>query len=387
MVKPIITSLLDTDFYKFTMQQAIFHHYPNTQIEAKFHCRSNVDLSWLIDDVRLQIDSLSNLKLSDDEASWLSQLGIFAPDYLEWLGQFRLQPETVNVGITNGQLSISVKGGWLETTLFEIYILAIISELHGEKSQSKNVIEQGQSRLNDKLVDLKKHSISGFCFSDFGTRRRHSKVWHKQLLQTIQYQMPEVLAGTSNMWLAKSLNLPVTGTMGHEWLQAHQALAGDLADSQKQALKIWLQEYPRKLGIALTDTISMKAFLSDFDLELAEAFQGLRQDSGDPIWWGELALSHFESLGIDAISKTFVFSDSLNFEKALAIYQHFCGQVNIQFGIGTWLTNDVGQQALNMVLKMVKCNGKPVAKISDAQGKTLSKDIEYLKRLKSAFDL
>ncbi|WP_207819176.1 nicotinate phosphoribosyltransferase [Parashewanella curva] len=386
-MKPIITSLLDTDFYKFTMQQAIFHHYPNTQIEAKFHCRSNVDLSWLIDDVRLQIDSLSNLKLSDDEASWLSQLGIFAPDYLEWLGQFRLQPETVNVGITNGQLSISVKGGWLETTLFEIYILAIISELHGEKSQSKNVIEQGQSRLNDKLVDLKKHSISGFCFSDFGTRRRHSKVWHKQLLQTIQYQMPEVLAGTSNMWLAKSLNLPVTGTMGHEWLQAHQALAGDLADSQKQALKIWLQEYPRKLGIALTDTISMKAFLSDFDLELAEAFQGLRQDSGDPIWWGELALSHFESLGIDAISKTFVFSDSLNFEKALAIYQHFCGQVNIQFGIGTWLTNDVGQQALNMVLKMVKCNGKPVAKISDAQGKTLSKDIEYLKRLKSAFDL
>ena len=241
--------------------------------------------------------------------------------------------------------------------------------------------------MNAKLDWLDSQLGEGeeFHFVDFGTRRRFSFAWQKELLSTLVKREYTHLAGTSNIMLARELGLQSVGTMGHEWLQAHQALVDDLSLSQRKALEVWHQEYQGKLGIALTDTITMSAFLKDFDRELALCYSGLRQDSGDPVEWGERAIAHYEKLDINPATQTLVFSDGLNFEKALEISRHFQGRIPTSYGIGTWLTNDVGGRPLNMVLKLVSCNGQPVAKISDAPGKTMCLDDSYVENLKKVY--
>ena len=387
MSYPIISSLLDTDYYKLTMQQAMFHHYPSAVVDARFHCRSAVDLRPLADEVREQIKTLSGLHLSAEEKQWLAEGGIFKADYLDWLEQHRLDPDAVSVEITEDALQINVQGSWLEVTLFEIYILAIVSELYGRTLQKGASLEQGRERLQTKIQWLRDHvdPAEGFHFVDFGTRRRFSAVWHEELLHTLVREVPEFIQGTSNIRFAKELGIQPVGTMGHEWLQAHQALVDDLALSQRKALAMWLKEYNGKLGIALTDTICMSAFLKDFDRELATRFTGMRHDSGDPVSWGESAIAHYRQLDIDPLTRVLVFSDGLDFTRACKISHHFAGRINTSFGIGTWLTNDVGGKPLSVVLKLISCNGQPVAKISDAPGKTLCTDQDYIQNLKRVF--
>ena len=390
MFDSIITSLLDTDFYKLTMQQAVFHNYPTAVVDARFHCRSAVDLSSLAGEVREQINSLASLRLQDDEKKWLAGLGFFQGDYLNWLSEQRLDPSKVDVQISHEALQINVRGSWLEVTLFEIYILAIVGELYGRSLQKGSSLDEARFRLHNKIEGLQGHlreEGGAFHFVDFGTRRRYSGQWHRELLTTLQAELPDSLQGTSNIMLAQKLGLAPVGTMGHEWLQAHQALVPDLVQSQREALEVWYREYQGDLGVALTDTITMSAFLKDFQRDLALRYNGLRHDSGDPIVWGERAVRHFEELGIDPATRTLVFSDGLNFDKSLAISRHFGDRIHTSFGIGTWLTNDVGGQPLNIVLKLVSCNGQPVAKISDAPGKTMCLDDGYVNRLKQIYSV
>ena len=387
MTHPIITSLLDTDYYKFTMQQAVFHHYPTAVVDARFHCRTDIDLRPLMHEVKEQIDTLADLRLAEDEKQWLGEGGIFKADYLDWLAGHRLDPSNVNVEATDSGLQIEVHGSWLEVTLFEIYILSIISELYGRSLQTGADPSIGRQRLTNKINWLRRYvdPQEGFHFVDFGTRRRFSSAWQRELVETLQREIPDYISGTSNMWLARELNLPVVGTMGHEWLQAHQALTSDLGASQRKALEVWLEEYNGALGIALTDTISMSAFLNDFKGELVQRFTGMRHDSGDPMWWGERAIAHYHQQGIDPMTRTLVFSDGLDFARAWEISHRFSGQINTSFGIGTWLTNDVGGRPLNMVLKLTTCNGQPVAKISDTPGKTMCLDQAYIDNLKRIY--
>ena len=389
MSNPIISSLLDTDYYKLTMQQAVFHHYPDAVVDARFHCRTPVDLRPLADEVREQVCSLSELRLSADEKQWLADSGVFQADYLDWLEQQSLDPRQVEVQISEDGLLINVQGPWLDVTLFEIYILAIVSELYGRHLQDGASLDIARANLQSKIQWLRDRvdPAEGFHFVDFGTRRRFSGQWQEELLNTLVQEVPECLQGTSNIALAKKLNMQPVGTMGHEWLQAHQALVPDLAASQRDALSVWLKEYGDKLGIALTDTISMSAFLKDFDLELAQRYTGMRHDSGDPVEWGERAIRHYEQLGIDPSTRQLVFSDGLNFDKAYDISHQFAGRIDTSFGIGTWLTNDVGGRPLNIVLKLVSCNGRPVAKISDAPGKTMCLDAGYVESLKRVYSL
>ena len=386
---PIITSLLDTDYYKLTMQQGIFHYYPTAVVDARFHCRTPIDLGSLADDVREQIQHLADLQLTQDEYDWLLDGGVFKADYLDWLREQRLNPDAVTVQATTDGLRIDVCGLWGEVTLFEIYILAIVSELYGRSLQSGASLPLARANLNAKLEWLNEELQPGetFKFVDFGTRRRFSYGWQKELLEKLVDQESAHLAGTSNIHLAKELGLKPVGTMGHEWLQAHQALVDDLGQSQRKALEVWFQEYQGELGIALTDTLNMTAFLKDFDRDLALCYTGLRHDSGDPIQWGERALKHYEQLDIDPASQMLVFSDGLNFQKALEINRHFQGRIPVSYGIGTWLTNDVGGRPLNMVLKLVTCNGQPVAKISDAPGKTMCLDDDYVANLKKVYGI
>ncbi|EEY70905.1 Nicotinate phosphoribosyltransferase [Grimontia hollisae] len=386
MLTPIISSLLDTDAYKLNMQQAIFHHYPDVKVSAEFHCRSDESLVALKERLAFEIQALAKLRFTKEELAYLRSLGHYQDDYLAFLRTFSLNADHVSVSILDNQLAIHIDGRWIDIILWEVPLLSIICELRCHAKYPNSTPEQAVELLKKKLLTL--DSVNeDFQFVDFGTRRRFSKDVHYAIVEHLANHCSH-FSGTSNLFLARKHNIPAVGTQAHEWFQAHQQLAGDLADSQQLALNRWLQEYPDRLGIALTDCINMDAFLKDFNLNLSQKFTGLRHDSGDPIEWGEKAIRHYESLAIDPLEKTLIFSDGLTLEKALAIYSHFTGRINTSFGIGTQLTCHLpGVETLNIVIKLVTCNGKPVAKISDEPGKSICRDASYLDALKKAFNI
>ncbi len=388
MEAPIIQSLLDTDLYKYTMQQSMVNQYPNARGKMAFRCRTGEPLQVSVEELRHQCDSLGDLRFTNAELEWLSGLPFISESFLDYLSSFRLDPRQVDIQERHGELAITAEGNWASITHFEIFILALVSEIHC-RNRGVDAELTGKRRLTDKLHFLKdslgRENDSGFTLVDFGTRRRFSREWHEYVIRTLQQALPEEFVGTSNLHLARTLSLMPVGTMAHEWLQSHQVLGQSLLSSQKDALQVWLQEYGDQLGIALTDTISMQAFLRDFDAGLANAFAGLRHDSGDPIHWGEQALAHYQKLGIDACTKQLVFSDKLDFVTALEIYRHFAGKINVSFGIGSYLTNDMGFKAPNIVMKLVELNNHPVAKLSDNPGKTMCQDQDFIRRLKRTF--
>ncbi|ALL16956.1 nicotinate phosphoribosyltransferase [Enterobacter asburiae] len=387
---PVLHTLLDTDAYKLHMQQAVFHHYYDVHVAAEFRCRGDDLLGIYADAIREQVDAMQHLTLQDEEYQWLSGLPFFKADYLNWLRDFRYKPEQVTVLNDNGKLDIRLEGPWREVIMWEVPLLAVISELaHRYRSPEKGV-EQAIAALENKLAAFSTLTegldMSRFRLMDFGTRRRFSRDVQEAIVKRLQQE--PWFVGTSNYDLARRLSLTPMGTQAHEWFQAHQQISPDLANSQRAALAAWLEEYPNQLGIALTDCITMDAFLRDFGPEFAERYQGLRHDSGDPVEWGEKAIAHYQKLGIDPMSKVLVFSDNLDLAKAVDLYRHFNTRVNLSFGIGTRLTCDIPQvKPLNIVIKLVECNGKPVAKLSDSPGKTICHDKAFVRALRKAFDL
>ncbi|MCG8709057.1 nicotinate phosphoribosyltransferase [Brenneria sp. 4F2] len=388
---PILTSLLDTDAYKLHMQQAVYHHYYNVDVAAEFRCRSDELLGIYAEEITEQVAFMRFLTLSDEEYSYLSSLPFFKQDYLDWLRDFRFNPQQVSIKNHHGKLDIRITGPWREVILWEVPLLAVISEVVHRNRSPEIGLSQALDRLHNMLERFRTIStdvdIRHFKLMDFGTRRRFSHQVQQAIVSTLQAEFP-YLIGTSNYDLARRLQLTPVGTQAHEWFQAHQRISQELASSQRAALQVWLDEYPDQLGIALTDCITMDAFLRDFDYTFANAYQGLRHDSGDPIDWGEKAIAHYQRLDIDPLSKTLVFSDNLNLEKSLDIYRHFGQRINLVFGIGTRLTCDIpGINPLNIVIKLVECNGKPVAKLSDSPGKTICQDQAFVSELRKAFDL
>lgn len=394
--EPILHSLLDTDAYKLHMQQAVFHHYPDVTVAAEFRCRSDDNLGHYAPQIRQQLHEMQKLALTESEFNYLSSFSYFKADYLQWLKSYRFNPDQVDIQNIDGKLAIRIEGLWRDVILWEVPLLAVISETVHRDRTPQIGIKQAITKLEQKLAQFTANSadldLSQFNLMDFGTRRRYSAAVQQAVVQHLQQHFPNFHA-TSNYHLAHKLNLTPVGTQAHEWFQAHQQISAHLADSQRDALQVWLAEYPHDLKIALTDCITTDAFLRDFQQDLAEAYQGLRQDSGDPISWGEKTIAHYQKLGIDPLQKTLVFSDSLNFNKALAIYRHFYGRVKLAFGMGGHLTCDLpldqdhSIKSLNIVIKLVECNRKPVAKLSDSPGKTISQDNAFIQQLKQAFDV
>lgn len=388
---PILTSLLDTDAYKLHIQQAVFYRYPAISVAAEFRCRGDELLGDYTDEIRAQIALMSQLSLTDAEFNYLSGLPFFRQDYLNWLSNFRYDPQQVTIDHLNGRLRIRIAGPWREVIMWEVPLLAVISEVV-HRHRSPNVTPaQAVAHLRSKLAQFKTLAgdldISHFKLLDFGTRRRFSQGIQQAIVSTLKAEFP-YLVGTSNYYLAHRLGLAPVGTQAHEWFQAHQQISPVLANSQCAALQAWLDEYPDQLGIALTDCITMDAFLRDFSPQFAQRYQGLRHDSGDPFEWGEKAIAHYQKQVIDPMSKTLVFSDNLDMDKALALYRHFYQRIKLVFGIGTRLTCDIPDvNPLNIVIKLVECNGKPVAKLSDSPGKTICHDQAFVKALRKAFDL
>lgn len=385
---PIITSLLDTDLYKFSMQQAVLHQFPNArEVEFHFKCRDeNINMVQYIDEINRQIDHLCTLTFSEDELKYLSTLRYLKADYIDFLTLFRMQRKYINVvALNDKEIDIVIRGPWVHTILFEVPVLAIVNEVYFRNTQDESHFVEGRNRLADKIEMLKNFNNADFKFSDFGTRRRYSRDWQEEVIVALKNALPNNFTGTSNVLFAMKHGLTPIGTMAHEYLQASQALGPRLRDSQKFALEKWVQEYRGDLGIALTDVVGIDAFLRDFDLYFCKLFDGVRHDSGDPVEWGNKMIAHYKNMKIDPKTKSFVFSDGLNVPKAIELFNTFDGQAKLFFGIGTNLTNDMGVKALNIVIKMTSCNGSPVAKISDAPGKTMCKNEEYLAYLRQVF--
>ena len=388
----MIHSLLDTDLYKFTMMQGVLHQYPAAHAEYRFRCRSDgVDLARHIDTVSDAIDALCALRFTADELDYLRGLRFIRPDFVDFLGLFRLDRKHVRLERADdeqGGIALTLSGPWLHTILFEVPLLAIISEAWSVGEHGPVDEAEGLRRLQDKVDRIDAAVDYEDCrITDFGTRRRYSRAWQDLLVPRVAGLLGPKFAGTSNVDIARRHGLVPQGTMAHEWLQAHQALGPRLRDSQKAAFEAWAQEYRGDLGIALTDVIGMDAFLRDFDLYFCKLFDGVRHDSGDPFDWGERMLAHFDAMRVDPRNKTLVFSDGLDVEQVMRLHARFRGRCRTSFGIGTNLTNDTGPQALQIVLKMVACNGQPVAKLSDSPGKTMVDDAGYLRYLRQVFEV
>lgn len=386
MNEQIITSILDTDLYKLTMQQVVFHQYPNAIVSYEFRCRNNgVKLGFLVDEIKDQLRQWTYMKLMSSEKAYLqNNVNFLASDYIDFLDGFRFNPDLVNVYEKDGDLYIYVKGSWLDTILFEVPLLATVNELYfRHKTDFRSLRGRGEMNLKDKINMIRKHPR--IIISEFGTRRRYSRDWQMYVLQELIKWCPQV-TGTSNVKLAMCMGIKAHGTMAHEYISAHLALVDNIRQAQKRAFHVWQQEYDDNLGTALTDTFTSKAFFMDFDKTLSRSFTGVRHDSGDPIKFGLNVIEHYKKMGIDPRTKTIVYSDGLDIPKAIEIFETFTGLIGLSFGIGTNLTNDLGTNPLNIVMKLVECNGKPVVKLSDVEGKHIG-DKNVIEDVKKVYEL
>lgn len=388
----IIRSLLDTDLYKFSMMQVVLHQYPGAEVEYRFRCRNpGVELVPHIDEIRAELTHLCRLRFTPDELDYLRGWRYIKSDFVDFLGLFQLNTKYVEIEPSNradGEIEIRIRGPWLHTILFEVPLLAIVNEVYFRNTQPRLDLTVGRERLHAKIGQLRDTPGYAECrIADYGSRRRFSREWHEEVVTTLRDGLGEQLAGTSNVWLARKLGLTPLGTLAHEYLQAHQALGPRLRDSQVAALEAWAREYRGDLGIALSDVYGLTAFLRDFDMYFCKLFDGTRHDSGDPFTWGERVLAHYRANRVDPRSKILVFSDGLDIPAVMKLYAHFRGRCQLAFGVGTNLTNDVGPQALQIVIKMIRCNGQPVAKLSDTPGKNMCEDSAYVTYLRQVFEI
>ncbi|WP_341914672.1 nicotinate phosphoribosyltransferase [Polaromonas sp. YR568] len=393
----IITSLLDTDLYKFTMMQVVLHQFPGAQVEYRFKCRNAgapgvSDLAPYVSEIREEIRALCSLHFQDAELAYLRGMRFIKSDFVDFLGLFHLNEKYVSVkALPSGEIEVVIEGPWLHTILFEIPVLAIINEVYFRNTQKLADVMEGRKRLDAKIGLLKGEGLATLKIADYGTRRRFGQAWHEEVLRTLIARLGAgtagQFAGTSNVLFAMKLGLTPLGTMAHEYLQACQALGPRLRDSQVFGFESWAKEYRGDLGIALSDVYGMSAFLRDFDLYFCKLFDGARHDSGDPFAWGERLIEHYRKNRVDPRTKTLIFSDALTVPRTIELYQQFRDRCQLAFGIGTNLTNDLGYEPLQIVIKMVRCNGQPVAKLSDTPSKNMCDDEKYLAYLRQVFDI
>jgi len=332
---------------------------------------------------------LCTLRFREEELDYLRGMRFIKSDFVDFLDLLRLKAKYVTVTPQdNGEIEVSIKGPWLHTILFEVPVLAIINEIYFRHTQKQPDYAEGRRRLQEKIALVAgKPDLADMRIADYGTRRRFSKRWQEETLVSLKEGLGANFAGTSNVYFAYKQGLVPLGTMAHEYLQACQALGPRLRDSQTFAFEKWAAEYRGDLGIALADVYGINAFLNDFDMFFCKLFDGARHDSGDPFQWGERLIEHYRKNRVDPRTKVLVFSDSLNFPLAIQLYERFRGRAITAFGIGTNLTNDLGHEPLNIVIKMVRCNGQPVAKLSDSPSKNMCDDERYLAYLRQVFNI
>lgn len=387
-LSPCVVSLLDTDLYKFNMNQVMFHKHTNLNGKYIFKCRNRgVEFTYeMIEEINAQIDHLCTLTFTDEELDYLGSLRFIKSDYVEFLRLWRPLRRYVKCWKDEELgMRIEVEGPIFSVMQFEIYLLEIVNEVYFRMKYDYHVlVETARQKLYRKVRGFQ-DDFYDFKFAEFGCRRRLSREWQdyvvKELVET------KHCVGTSNVYLAMKYGIKPIGTYAHEYVQMYQGIPGvQLAYTNKMAMEEWFDEYQGDNGTALTDTLGTDLFLMDFNKLQSTCYTGVRHDSGDPFEWGEKMIAHYYKMGIDPKTKTLLFSDSLDFDKAQAIADHFRGRINTSFGIGTFLSNDTCEDALNIVIKLQYVNGHPVAKLSDDWGKAMCQSGDYLEYLKNAVE-
>ena len=395
----LIHSLLENDLYKYSMGQAIYHQFPSYKTTWTFKCR-NKDVHFsheTVEEIREQIKSYCKLRYTEDELEYLHKIQWLKGSYIDFLRIWQPRYEDFEIKETKEGcgLLIETKGTWLNTSMYEIPTLAIVNEVYFRTNYDYKELEvQFKRRLDKKIQALVDGTYKIGAFSEFGVRRRLSSAMQELAVKTlIKKQQKDgykdsLFVGTSNVYLAKKYNVKPVGTMAHEWIMCvgQGNRKHNPAYSNWYALDAWVKEYGILNGTALTDAITTDCFLRDFQLTYATLFSGVRHDSGDPFAWGDKMIAHYESLGIDAKTKTLLFSDSLDFERADKIRAYFKDRAKVAFGIGTYISNDTDVPPLNIVMKTTACNGGDVAKISDIEGKSVCKNPEYVDYLQRSIN-
>lgn len=386
---PIVQSLLDTDLYKFNMNQVMFRTHTELTGQYIFKCRTPdiIFTDEMVQEIKEQVDHLCTLTFTDEELNYLRSIRFMKPDYIEFLRLWHPIRDYVEIAHTvNGELQIWVTGPLFSAMQFEIYLLEIVNEVYFRMQYNYDKLLISAMKKLRENVDAFKSGKYTFKFAEFGCRRRLSREWEEEVVTTYAHEVPNMV-GTSNVYLAWKCGLTPIGTYAHEYVQMYQGISKiPLAYTNYYAMKDWYNTYKGDNGTALTDTITTDIFLLDFDRSMANNFTGVRHDSGDPYEWGEKMIAHYKKYGIDPKTKTLLFSDSLDFDKAQALYDYFKDRINVSFGIGTFVSNNTDVPALNIVIKLQYVNGRPVAKLSDAPGKTMCQDESYVKYLREAME-
>lgn len=386
-LKPIIVSLLDTDLYKFNMNQVIFHKHTNLCGEYYFKCRTeNVYFTdEMIKEINDQVNHLCTLNFKQEELDYLKSIRFIKDDYVEFLRLWHPIREYINIERdADNKLAIVVKGPLFSAMQFEIYLLEIVNEVYFRMEYNYDkLLQAAKIKLNEKIKAFQEGKYT-FKFAEFGCRRRLSREWEDIVVHRFATETNNCV-GTSNVYLAMKYNLTPIGTYAHEYVQMYQGIDNiPLAYTNHYAMKDWYEEYQGDNGTALTDTITTDLFLLDFNRAMVNNYTGVRHDSGDPYEWGEKIIKHYEKYGVDPKTKLLLFSDSLNFDKAERLYNYFKDRTKVSFGIGTFCSNDTCERPLNIVIKLQYVNGRPVAKLSDDQGKAMCRDDKYLEYLKNS---
>ena len=387
MPQPVITSLLEQDFYKFTMGQMVLHQLPTVNVKAEFRLRTRgVDLVPYIGRINEELDHLCTLRFTDDEIAYLRGIRFLAGDFCDYLRRLWLYRDQVHVApdpTKNGGVAIWAEGPWRDVIWFEIPVLAIVQELWMRDHPADPA--EGRRRLDAKIAAFNARADWGFKVADFGLRRRYSGDWHREVVGAFATKGARFFSGTSDVYLAKEFGVSPIGTFAHELFMGVMGTDVRVSEVQRRTLDMWAHEYRGELGIALSDIFGFRAFLRDFDLYFSKLFDGCRHDSGDPFTWGEMLIDHYRRLRIDPRTKTACWSDSLDTARALAIAERFHGRLKVTFGIGTHLTNDLGVEPLSIVMKLTEANGHPVVKLSDSPGKSMCDDASFVEYVKQQY--
>lgn len=402
-LNPIINSLLTTDAYKLSMGQTIFHQFQDYTTEWDFKCR-NKDVKFtpeMVEEIRQQIQHFCTLTFKEDELEYLSTIKYIKRDYINFLRYWRPFYSDFDIS-TDGESGIKImaKGTWLNTSMYEIPVLAIVNEVYFRMKYDYNqLIVEFKKRFDDKLQGLLNGTYELHSFSEFGLRRRLSAeaeeyavskfVENRQALA----EKGSFFLGSSNVELAKKFSIVPVGTLAHEFIESvgQGNLKLNPAYSNWYGMESWTKEYGVLNGTWLTDTIGDQCCHLDMGLTYSILFSGVRHDSGDPYVWGDHWIAHYQKLydqfhdeRVNPKNKTLLFSDGLNFESATSIYRYFKDKAKVAFGIGTFITNDTSVPALNIVMKVAICNDHDVAKLSNAPGKSMCRNPNYVDYLNRA---
>ena len=387
--EPIVVSLLDTDLYKFNMDQVIFHKHTDLCGQYYFKCRNEgvVFTQEMVKEINEQIDHLCTLRFNRQELDYLRSIRFIKDDYVEFLRLWHPIRDYVSVSLSDqGELSVIVDGPLFSAMQFEIYLLEIINEVYFRSRYDYQKLRRSAEEKLDGKIKAMNDGTYNFKFAEFGCRRGLSREWEEEVVRRLVTQTGNCI-GTSDVYLAMKNNVTPIGTYAHEFVQMYQGIDSiPLAFTNYYAMKDWYNEYDGDNGTALTDTVTTDLFLLDFNRSMVNNYTGVRHDSGDPYAWGEKIIQHYKKYGVDPKTKLLLFSDSLDFDRAQELYDYFKDRTKVSFGIGTFVSNDTCENALNIVIKLQYVNGRPVAKLSDVPGKAMCRDMDYLEYLKRSVE-